>query len=81
MSPSLQTNSLNKLRVEIRKEEPLKNHCTLKIGGSALCLAFPQTLDELKEVLAFAKVLPPTCLVYREVTSGRIRSVVWYRQF
>lgn len=39
----------------LKFDEPMKNHTTLHIGGNAFCLALPQTIEEIKQIIQVAK--------------------------
>lgn len=62
-------------------EEPMSRHTSIGIGGPAECLVFPETRDELKKVLNFARQLSLPFFVLGSGTNllvrdGGIRGIV-----
>lgn len=43
------------VRGRVMFDEPLSKYSTLRIGGPADCMVFPQTIDDLKSILQFAE--------------------------
>ncbi len=41
--------------LEVKYNEPMKNHTTTKVGGPCDCMVEPQSIDEIIEVLKYAK--------------------------
>ena len=39
----------------IRYNEPMKKHTTVKVGGPCDCLVFPENIDEIKNIISYAK--------------------------
>lgn len=53
-------NLLSQLRetmplLELRENEPMKNHCSFKIGGPALVMALPASVDEVQALCVFLR--------------------------
>lgn len=46
-------NILDKSR--IKYNEPMKNHTTVKVGGNCDCLVLPQSIEEIKNIIEYAK--------------------------
>ena len=39
----------------IRYNEPMKKHTTVKVGGPCDCLVMPESIEEIKDIVKFAK--------------------------
>ena len=39
----------------IKYHEPMKNHTTMKVGGPCDCLVLPETIEEIENVVSYAK--------------------------
>lgn len=46
-------NILDKSR--IKYNEPMKNHTTMKVGGNCDCLVLPESIEEIKNIITYAK--------------------------
>ena len=49
--------------IELRFEEPMSRHTSLRIGGPAEVMAFPQNPQELAHILKVSKELDITCVI------------------
>lgn len=39
----------------IKYNEPMKNHTTVKVGGNCDCLVLPESVEEIKNIISYAK--------------------------
>lgn len=39
----------------IKYNEPMKNHTTIKVGGNCDCLVLPESVEEIKNIISYAK--------------------------
>lgn len=39
----------------IKYNEPMKNHTTVKVGGNCDCLVLPESIEEIKNIISYAK--------------------------
>ena len=49
--------------IDLRFNEPMKNHTSFRIGGPAEVMAFPRNIDQLSEILKASKLLDATCRI------------------
>ncbi len=50
-------NGLEKIldKSRIKYNEPMKNHTTVKVGGNCDCLVLPESIEEIKNIILYAK--------------------------
>ena len=39
----------------VKYNEPMKKYTTMKVGGPCDAIVFPETIDEIKEIIKFCK--------------------------
>jgi len=66
---------------KVKYDEPMKKHTTLKVGGNADCLVLPESIEDVKSVLLYAKEnsIPVTVIGNGSkllVKDGGIRGIV-----
>lgn len=66
---------------KIKYDEPMKRHTTFKLGGNADCLVLPESIEDVKNILTYAKqnVIPLTVIGNGSkllVKDGGIRGIV-----
>ena len=49
--------------LELRLNEPMERHTSLRIGGAAEVMAFPKTEEELAELLKLSALLDCKCAI------------------
>ena len=50
-------NGLEKIldKSRIKYNESMKNHTTVKVGGNCDCLVLPESVEEIKNIILYAK--------------------------
>lgn len=55
MNKYIELENIIKDKSRIRYNEPMKNHITAKVGGPCDVMVFPKSIDEIKQVISYAK--------------------------